>query len=58
MAETKDSIFWTFAGTVGTVTVLAIMFALAVAAAEDRDSMGFPCSISTAQKADGSLECQ
>jgi hypothetical protein len=62
MAETKDkwnSIFWTFLGTVFAVTIAGIVLSLVVAAAEDRrDSMGIPCTISTAQNADGSPECQ
>lgn len=61
MTETKNSIFWTLVGTVIGATIVAIVFALAVASADDgvrRDSMGLPCSISTAQNADGTRECQ
>jgi len=61
MAETKDSIFWAFTGTVFAITVIGIVLSIAIAAADDnvrRDSQGIPCTISTAQSADGSPECR
>jgi hypothetical protein len=57
----KNSIFLTFAGTVLAVTVIGIALSIAIAAADDnvrRDSQGIPCTISTAQNADGTPECK
>jgi len=57
----KDSIFLTFAGTVLAVTVIGIVLSIAIAAADDparHDSQGIPCTISTAQNADGTPECK
>jgi len=60
MAETKDSIFWALVGTVLGMIVISVLCALAMAITDpvQRDSQGIPCTVSTAQRADGSLECQ
>lgn len=56
--ENKDGVFSTF------VILCLVVWALAIAASvyevahPATDSQGVPCTISTAQHADGSLECK